>query len=347
MRSRRAYCECHDLLRTGRSMQLRIGFDMRAPDFGTPTGRLYSVALDQCEWAERVGFSAVTFMEHHASTDGYLPSPIVLASAAAARTRKIMINIILILPLYEPLRAAEDLAVLDLVAQGRLHLVVGGGYRDEEYEQFGLSISDRPARMEYAVETLKRAWTGEPFEYGGRTVRILPRPHTPGGPPIILGGTSKAAARRAARIADGFMPNAPKYFEAYREELARLGRPVPPPIPAGELGAMFVHVTNDPERDWARIAPHALHEMNDYASWAKDDPDHPYRSVRDIDELRATNKYLVLTPDECVAHARANGGLFLKPLMGGLDPDLAWESLHLIESRVLPELGVLSTATVR
>lgn len=105
---------------------------------------------------------------------------------------------------------------------------------------------------------------------------------------------------------------------------------------------MFVHVTNDPERDWVRIAPHALHETNDYASWGGGNPDHPYPSVRDIDGLRASGTYLLLTPEECVALARSRGGLFLKPLMGGLDPDLAWESLTLIESRVLPQLGVVA-----
>jgi hypothetical protein len=141
------------------------------------------------------------------------------------------------------------------------------------------------------------------------------------------------------------MPSTPKYFETYREELALLGRPVPPPIPTDPVGAMFVHVSDDPERDWPRIAPHALHENNDYGKWGKGNPDHPYQPVQDYDELRATGRYLVLTPDECVEYARARGGLFLKPLMGGLAPELAWESLTLIESKVLPELGVGPTAS--
>jgi alkanesulfonate monooxygenase SsuD/methylene tetrahydromethanopterin reductase-like flavin-dependent oxidoreductase (luciferase family) len=192
--------------------------------------------------------------------------------------------------------------------------------------------------MEHAVDTLRRAWTGEPFDYDGRTVRILPRPHTPGGPPIILGGTSKAAARRAARIADGFLPSAPKYFETYREELGRMGKQVPPPLGSDDVGPLFLHVSEDPERDWARIAPHALHEMNDYGRWAKGNPDHPYQCVESVEELRASGRYLVLTPDECIAHAHASGALLIKPLMGGLDPALAWESLELIESKVLPAI---------
>jgi len=321
-------------------MLLTLAYDMRAPDFGAPADRLYSAALQQCEWAERAGFASVTFMEHHASSDGYLPSPIVLAAAAAARTTDLIINIgLMLLPLYEPLRAAEDLAVLDLISGGRLLLMVGGGYRAAEYEQFGLDIADRPSRMEHAVQTLKRAWTGEEFDYLGRTVRILPRPHTPGGPPIILGGTSAAAARRAAAIADGFMPSAPRFFEIYRQELARLGKPVPPPITWSDLGAQFVHVSNDPERDWSRIAPHALHDMNEYGRWAPSNRDYPHRVVRDLDDLRSTGRYLVLTPEQCVAHIRAHGGLFLKPLMGGLDPEIAWESLELISAKVLPAMS--------
>ncbi len=168
---------------------------------------------------------------------------------------------------------------------------------------------------------------------------ILPRPHTPGGPPIILGGTSNAAARRAARIADGFLPSAPKFFEAYREELAawaarsrrRWSRTT-----SARCSSMSPKTPNETGR---RIGPHALHEMNDYGAGRRATRTTPTDASRIIDELRATGRYLVLTPDECVAHARATRRLFLKPLMGGLDPDLAWESLELIESKVLPEIS--------
>src|SRR5690606_34288739 len=140
------------------------------PDFGADPALLYQAALDQCEWADRVGFHAVGFMEHHASSDGYLPSPIVMAAAAAARTKNLLIGVTVLLPLYDPLRAAEDLAVLDLIANGRSRITAIAGYRREEYEQFGLDISRRPSLMERGIETLKRAWTGEPFDFDGRRV---------------------------------------------------------------------------------------------------------------------------------------------------------------------------------
>ncbi len=317
---------------------LSLAYDMRAPDFGTPAPRLYAAMLDQCAWAEANGFHRISFMEHHASTDGYLPSPIVAAAAAAGRTRTVQIGIsLMLLPLYDPIRAAEDLAVLDLVCEGRLVLAVGGGYRAEEYAQFGLDIKSRPSRMEAAILTLKKAWTGEPFEYQGRTVRILPKPFQPGGPPIIMGGTSEAAARRAARIADGFQPFVPRYFDVYREELIRLGKTAPPPMQQRE-GAMFLHVSRNPDRDWEKIAPHALHEANDYGAWAGGDPQYPYQPTSDANALRASGMYRVLTPEEAVGFAIRAGGLSLKPTMGGMDPGLAQESLDLVAAEVLPAL---------
>ena len=320
-------------------VRLSLAYDMRAPDFGASAGRLYAAMLDQCAWGDANGFHNVIFMEHHASNDGYLPSPIVAASAAAARTKQMRIGIsLMLLPLYHPLRAAEDLAVLDLICGGRLTLVVGLGYREEEYEQFGLNYRTRPSMREAAVATLRQAWTGEPFEYEGRTVRILPRPFQPGGPKIIMGGTSDAAAKRAARIADGFAPVAAKFFETYRNELESLGKPVPPPMPAPEERAMFIHVSRDPDRAWAKIAPHALHETNEYGAWAKGDPEYPYQPTTDADSLRRSGMYRVLTPEECVEFALKTGGLGLKPTMGGLDPDVAAECLDLVEREVLPAL---------
>src|ERR1700710_1245607 len=142
-------------------LRLEIRYDLRAPDFGAPALDLYQAALDQCEWADNLGFESCTLMEHHASTDGYLPSPLVMAAAVAGRTKNLLIRVaLMLLPLYHPLRAAEDLAVLDLVSNGRLRLMVGAGYRQEEYSQYGLSLSDRPALMVEAVEALKQAWTG-------------------------------------------------------------------------------------------------------------------------------------------------------------------------------------------
>lgn len=315
-----------------------LRYDLRAAPFGAPAAALYEAALEQTAWAEQHGFGLVTLSEHHCSDDGYCPSPIVMAAAIAGRTRAIrMLIAALVLPLHDPLRVAEDLAVLDLVSGGRIDIVVGAGYRPEEFAMFDRSLDDRAPLVEEGVAALRAAWKGEPFDYRGRRVHVTPAPARPGGPALLLGGSTPAAARRAARLGDGFIPVDPSLWPHYVAACAELGRDAGPPSPPA--GPLFLHVAEDPEAAWARIAPHALHESNSYGRWlAEAEGVRRYAPTDDAAELLASGQYAVVTPDECVAMARERMQIALHPLMGGLDPDLAWESLELIGSRVLPEL---------
>jgi alkanesulfonate monooxygenase SsuD/methylene tetrahydromethanopterin reductase-like flavin-dependent oxidoreductase (luciferase family) len=318
-------------------MRLTLSFDMRAPDFGTEPVKLYQAALDQCEWADKNGFKSVLFMEHHGTPDGYLPSPIVMAAAAAGRTRTVLLELsLMVLTLYDPLRAAEDLAVLDLAANGRLRLVVGAGYRAEEFAQFGLDMKKRPSLMERGIDTLKKAWTGEPFQFEGRTVQVLPRPAQRPRPEIVMGGSSPASAERAARIADGFH-GAPKLNEIYEQALKAAGKPVPGDT-RSPMPYFLIYVAKDPEAAWKKIGKYALHVNNAYAPWQKGMENPPFVELKSVEELKKSWVCKVLTPEECVALARKHGGLTIQPLFGGLDPALAWESLYLIEKDVLPHL---------
>jgi alkanesulfonate monooxygenase SsuD/methylene tetrahydromethanopterin reductase-like flavin-dependent oxidoreductase (luciferase family) len=319
---------------------------MRAPSFGAPVEDLYAAAIEQCAWADRHRFTAVTLAEHHATEDGYLPSPIVLGSAIAAVTDSLRIQLnLILLPLYNPIRVAEDLAVLDLISAGRLDLVVGLGYRAIEYEQLGVRKSSRPRLMEEAISVLKRAWTGDPFEHNGVTARVLPRPAQRPRPKIVMGGASPASARRAAAIADGYQPLAARLYEIYVEELDVRGRPHPAAAPTIHSGGpTFVHVAVDPEEAWARIAPHAVHETNSYGTWASGLRGAVYEPVADADELRRRRSYVVLTPAEAIEHARATGRLTLKPLMGGMSPQLGWDCLHLVAEQVVPALELAADA---
>jgi alkanesulfonate monooxygenase SsuD/methylene tetrahydromethanopterin reductase-like flavin-dependent oxidoreductase (luciferase family) len=317
-----------------------IRYDLRCPAFGSATSTELATALvDQCEWADRLGFVNVTLSEHHGSEDGYLPSPLVMAAAIASRTKNIRITIgALIIPLHDPIRVAEDMAMVDVISNGRLIPILSAGYVKSEFDTFGVPMKGRGKLVEEAVEVLEKAWTGEPFEYRGATVRVTPRPVQRPRPPIFLGGSSNIAARRAARIADGFLPSDPKFFEVYREECVKLGKP-DPGAPAVSPGT-YMHVAEDPDAAWEKIAPHAMHEMNAYGKWsAESGIDTTYKPIDDPDELRAGGKYPVMTPDELIEECRKmgpTGMVTLHPLMGGTAPELAWESLRLIESKVLP-----------
>src|SRR5579864_9052810 len=188
-----------------------IRFDLRNPAFaGVPDVERYAAAIDMCEWADRLGFVSCILSEHHGADDGYLPSPLPLAAAIASRTRTIRINVAaLVASFHDPLRLAEDIAIVDLISKGRVDIVVTNGYVASEFAMFDRPLSGRVARTTEVVRTLRDAWTGEPFEFRGRTVRITPRPAQSGGPPIAMGGSTEAAARRAARLGDGFLPSSP------------------------------------------------------------------------------------------------------------------------------------------
>ena len=320
-----------------------LRYDLRCPPFAKAApAELFATAIDQCAWADAQGFASVTLSEHHGSPDGYLPSPIVMGAAIAARTRKIRILLAsLTVPLHDPIRLAEDIAVLDVISQGRVIPVVSGGYVASEFETFGKRLADRRDAMEEIVPLLERAWSGEPFEYRGRTIRVTPRPVQRPRPPIFMGGASEAAARRAARHADYFIPTRPELYAVFRAERLKLDRPDPGPPPSHS--GNFLFVAEDPDAAWERIAPHALHESNGYGRWMEDsDVAGPYRVVESADELRSSGDYSILTPEELIERARQMGPLdtiLLHPLMGGLDPEFSWQCLRLIESRVLPALN--------
>ncbi len=289
-------------------------------------------------WADDKGCLAVTVSEHHASPDGYLPSPLIMIAAMAARTTNVRFTVAaLIAPFHDPLRLAEDLAVLDNLSKGRVDLIVGGGYVPEEFAMFDVPSSERPKRVTEAVLTLKAAFTGQPFGYRGRTVTVTPAPHRPGGPTITLGGSSAAAARRAARIADGFLPAVPEVWPAYQQAMIELGKPDPGPCPIGKLRT--VALASDVEQGWEQLGPYFMHEMNAYGAWqAASDTASPYTTVSGLDELRASGSYDILTPEEYVGELRAAPFPFamLHPMCGGIPPELAWQSLHLFENEVMP-----------
>lgn len=321
-----------------------LRFDMRTPAFAPGTGsERYRAAVDMAAWADRMGFLIVVLSEHHGSADGYLPSPIPMAAAIAARTSTIRLTLsALIAPFHDPLRLAEDLAVLDLLSDGRVDVVLANGYVQGEFDMFGVPMAERARRTTEMLHTLKAAWTGETFEFRGREVRVLPMPAQPGGPRVSLGGSVEASARRAARIADGFMPSTPDIWEFYVDECLKIGKPDPGPHLGGDT--TVVHVAADVERGWEELAPHAMHEVNAYGAWSAAaglDTQVGYDLFDDPDELRASGRYRVMTPDELVADLRERGPFaftMLHPLVGGLSPEVAWRSLELIEHEVLPAL---------
>ncbi len=312
-------------------------FDLRVPPFASTThARQYAACLEMCRWADALGIDMCVLSEHHGVDDGFLPAPLTLAAAIAGATKRLPINVAaLLVPLHDPIRLAEELAILDLVSGGRISIVAGLGYRQEEFEMAGVNRGERGKLLEEGIRVLRQAWTGEPFTFRGRTVRVTPRPAHP--IPIFLGGSTAAAARRAARLHTAFLPAIadPELERVYHEECQRVGFEHGFVMMPGGPG--FVHVSRDPERDWQRIAPHALYDATTYAAWqTPDQRSQVHVEGSTIEDVRSSGVYRVLTPEQCIALAREQGRLVLHPLMGGIDPELGWESLHLFEREVWP-----------
>jgi alkanesulfonate monooxygenase SsuD/methylene tetrahydromethanopterin reductase-like flavin-dependent oxidoreductase (luciferase family) len=321
-------------------------FDLRHPPQFPTTGRdLYRAALDMCAWADERGFARVGFGEHHQSPDGYIPAPLLVASAVGACTRQVRVRLSIILALlYDPIRLAEEIAVADLCLGGRLDIGLGVGYVEDDFHLFGADYRRRGRALDELIPLLRQAWTGEPFEYRGRTVRVTPRP-VQDPMPIFVGGSSRPAIDRAVALADGyFPPGMPTGWEAYRRRVVDLGRPDPGPWKP--RGPIFLWVTDEPkERVWERLAPHIRHQIDSYAGWtagAYGAPRGPFVPERDIASLRQGGAYDVVTPDEAIALAERlgpDGELHFNPLLAGIAPTDAWRMLELVDREVLPALS--------
>jgi alkanesulfonate monooxygenase SsuD/methylene tetrahydromethanopterin reductase-like flavin-dependent oxidoreductase (luciferase family) len=308
---------------------LRFGMRQSSPD---PAARadLYQAAVDMCAWAETRGCLGAVFSQHHASEDGYLPSPVPVAAAVAACTQSLAITVgALLLAFYEPVKLAEDMAVVDLLSRGRVVYVVGIGYRDEEFEMFDVDRRHRASLVEERIALLQQLWSGEPTDVDGRTVRVTPLPFTPGGPMLAYGGGTVAAARRAGRLGLLFLSEShdSTLEDAYRAEggPSAPGCYFPPPgVP------LTVFVADDPERAWAEIGEYLLADARGYGAWNQGRAGTASVSfATTVEELAVENgPYQILTPDEARAHVAAGRPLGLQPLVGGLPPDVAWPYLE-------------------
>jgi alkanesulfonate monooxygenase SsuD/methylene tetrahydromethanopterin reductase-like flavin-dependent oxidoreductase (luciferase family) len=172
---------------------MRFGFfsvvDHYPKELRRSAGEYYGELLEQVEAADELGFDSFWVAEHHFHEYGAIPRPPIWMAAAAERTRRIRLGSgVVVLPFDNPLRVAEDYAMLDVLSHGRLNLGVGAGYLRHEYAGFNVDPEEKRERFDEALEILKLAWSGERFSYAGRyhrvsevEVNVLPiqRPHPP------------------------------------------------------------------------------------------------------------------------------------------------------------------------
>ena len=294
------------------SSKLTFGylFDFRnPPQFRRKWEDLYAEILDLVAWTEEAGFAGAWVPEHHLSDDGYIPSPLVALTAMAARTSRIKLgSAIALAPLYNPVRFATDVAVLDIIARGRLEIGLAIGYRQRETAAFGVDFTKRGRMFDEWLEVVTRLWAGERFDYDGQWYQFqgaqLQPPAPRGRIPLHIGGFAPKAIERVARYGDGYVGSADT-FGGYAARLAEQGRD-PASAKVRVTGLMTV-VATDPQAAMDELAPHFHHVNNSYAEYFNEDKAMGVDSFSpmSLDAFKASGTMEVLTPDAAIAKFKA------------------------------------------
>lgn len=319
--------------------------------------REYRETLELVRLAEASGFDSAWVSEHHGASDGYLPSLLPMLAAFAAVTERIALGTgVVLTPFHDPLRLAEDAAVVDQLSGGRLILGLASGWREEEFRAFGVPRAERVQRTVETVEILRRAWTGRRFSFEGRAfrydrVRVTPPAAQRGGPRIYLGGYAERAVRRAGRLGDGYITDDAGIDEVRAavqtaEDGARQAGRDPRSLGLALLHNAFVAEGGDA---WETVRAGVLHQIGAYSAWDEDHdtPDHDSLepAVRDEGELRRWTP--VGTPEEVTRALRplvdAHGDrpefhLIVRLHYPGMALETAARAVELFAGEVIPAL---------
>jgi len=321
-------------------MKLGLYLDMRNPDpWRRPWAEHYARTLERVVEAERLGADSVWLSEHHLFDDGYLPQPLTLAAAIAARTERLRIGTaVLLAALRPPILIAEEAAIVDLVSGGRLELGFGAGYSAPEYEAYGADITRRYGRTDAAVAEVRRLLDEDVV-----TPPAVQRPI-----PIWLGYQGPQGAGRAGRLGVGLLSLERSLLEPYGDGLAEGGHD---PGAARMGGMLDLIVADDPPAALERILPHYAHQLNTYRRAAvagTGQPEPREITVEKLAEGISTTGQLpglsVLTPGEAVTMiTERTAGLpvehvYVWASVAGMADDLVERHLELLLTQVRPAL---------
>ncbi|WP_375488459.1 LLM class flavin-dependent oxidoreductase [uncultured Mycobacterium sp.] len=322
-------------------MDVGVYFDLRNPaQWRQHPSRLYGFTIEACQEAERLGASSAWFSEHHLFDDDHLTSPLTMAAAVAARTKRMRVGTaILIAPLRPAAEIAEQSVVVDLVSDGRLDLGIGTGYRVPEFELFGASLKGRYRQTDDTARRLR-----ELFGPGGVRPRPVQDPM-----PIWLGYQGPQGARRAGLLGERLLSADAALWEPYAEGLAQAGHPVTAGVMAGGFQAW---ASDDPEGDWPMVSEHLAYQLNSYRRHMVEGTDAAAPKPVDVDRLINSPRpgplgsFTYGTPEHVAERIRAYTAgapvrtVFLWASIGGMREDVVMRNIQTICTRLAPLLRV-------
>lgn len=281
-------------------------------DSRTPEDR-YRETIDLAKKAEDEGFDSVWVSQHHRSYDNYLSSPFTVTSAMAEATSEITIGVgVALAPFYNPLLLAEDAAAVDTISGGRFQLGLAIGYHDPEFEQFGISRSERVPKLIDCVNVCRRAWSEGTFSYDGHTVSyegavVNPTPPQGEDLPVVVGGLSEPAIRRCTDLGDGYIGGLTSTFEEIEGIVATLEDE------GADVDEFPIHVLRDgfigdsKEDAWDRMEEGLMYTQNIYAKWFAESSD--FEELEEPDDPEAAFKAFSVygSPEDLVEEVEQYG----------------------------------------
>ncbi len=314
-------------------------FDFRNPEpWRRDPATYHGWHLDLIEEADRRGVGSIWVTEHHFVEDGYLPQPLTVLAAIAARTRAARLGTgVIVAPLRHPMQIAEQAALVDVISDGRLELGLGAGYVAPEFDAFGADLSRRYHDTDHALAEVARI-----FAAGACSPGPVQDPV-----PIWAGYLGPVGAARAGRLGVGLLTWNRDRWPIYRDALIEAGHG----LSSARMGGVvdFV-IADDPERAFEEILPHRTHQLNSYRRHAAKGSGHTPRMLADDDVREGRGSGViapltVLTPDDAVARIREITEdlpiehLYLWASIGGMPEALVERQMELLTGQVQPALG--------
>jgi alkanesulfonate monooxygenase SsuD/methylene tetrahydromethanopterin reductase-like flavin-dependent oxidoreductase (luciferase family) len=307
--------------------------------------------IEQVKLARDLGFDSISASQHYLAAPFQYFQPIPLLARIAAESGEMtLITNILLLPLYNPVDLAEQLATLDIICDGRLVCGVGLGYRDVEYTVFGVERASRVSRFEEALTLLTRLWTedevsceGEHFrlDRARMTLKPVQRPR----PPIWIAASSTAGIKRAARLGDAWtiaghatLATLKHQVRFYRNILQALGKPFPEDFPLSK--ELFIA----PDRRTAlrEAQPYLEAKYRAYSQWGQDRELPATETFAVPFETLVQDRFILGDPDDCIRQIRAHqeqlGVTHMKFRVHwpGMPHELVMRTIRLLGEKVLP-----------
>ena len=275
-------------------------------------GHYYREALEEVVRGEELGFDSVWMEEHHSVVNHYWPSPLPVLAGFATRTSRVTLGTdILVAAFYHPVRLAEDIALLDVMSGGRVVLGAAIGYKPDEFTLYGVELEKRGARFEEQLAIVKGLWTQDTFSFRGKYYQVEgklePKPIAKPHPPIWIGGWGEITLRRAATLADNWIPGPtaelPRLLEGKKQFLAnRRAAGLTPPISEWPLTRDVIIA--DTDREARELAER--HIMVSYRKEYAGGWRHPFIDASiatDLDTVKK-DRFLIGSPEQVIKDLR-------------------------------------------